>query len=571
MWRATGLTLCLLIVLANGSRRRLHASERDRLGWPRSRSGSGSSNREVIARGRATSSGLEANSPTSLEPTASHNALARSQLPQDVQATIELWHQGIQYHITHEDRCKVAQGHRGIRQGCRIAPRIAPKVWTLFTILVMHSMGEDWSRNHTTWFADDALFQAIFYEEGQLRAQLQAISRALWILKSIGMTIADAKCATLLHMGGTAANKVRRSLVTNIKNKPHVRFEYAGARWHLPLVAQHEYLGAVLSYTRMEALTATRRIRAAEHSFHRLLPALTNARLTLALRLRIWHTCVISSLMYAMPQVGLTKAAAHRVTVMYYRQLRHITRSPVHLTQISNAELAHRHGLIDPLEQVHLRAAQQVNTTASLKMRLDPQDVRVGADIEANEIRIEQQLRSILAQQEAPQSIAVPQCHMCPECGHAARSKAALTRHRKKVHAAHIKPSEYTEWTEVDRYLRGKDGLPTCRWCGKELSSWQQLQRHIYNKVCRWRHDEHQVQSSPALPAQAPSARSDGEQVLQPEPTKLEHADEAPGQLESPPAARVEATNELAQKLPPQQVLEALPSLREELGALLPV
>ena len=54
-------------------------------------------------------------------------------------------------------------------------------------------------------------------------------------------------------------------------------------------------------------------------------------------------------------------------------------------------------------------------------------------------------------------------------------------------------------------------------------------------------------------------------QTVNREPAKLEHADEVQGQLGSPPVARVEATNELAQNLPPQQVLEALPSLREEL------
>ena len=36
----------------------------------------------------------------------------------------------------------------------------------------------------------------------------------------------------------------------------------------------------------------------------------------------------------------------------------------------------------------------------------------------------------------------------------------------------------------MDRFEHGTNGLPTCRWCGKNFSSWQQLQRHIHDQVC---------------------------------------------------------------------------------------
>ena len=95
----------------------------------------------------------------SLEPEFMHQALNRSCLSREVCKLIEHWHAGVIYHLEHEKCHAQIKCGRGIRQGCKIAPR----VWSLFTVLVMHEMGPEWSKKHSNWFADDALFQAMGY------------------------------------------------------------------------------------------------------------------------------------------------------------------------------------------------------------------------------------------------------------------------------------------------------------------------------------------------------------------------------------------------------------------------
>ena len=416
----------------------------------------------------------------SLEPKYMHQALELSCLPADVCRLIEHWHAEVIYHFEHEKcQAQIACG-RGIRQGCKIAPR----VWSLFTILVMHEIGPEWCKQHSNWFADDALLQAIVHSEEELRHHIRAISKALWVLQKLGMSIAAPKSAVLLHLGGTAAKKVKAKIVQLHNQKQHVIFQHDDQTWRLPVVAQHDYLGATLSYTRMEDLTATRRIKAAQASFERLKTVLTHKALALRTRLRIWQACVVSSLLYAMPQVGLTPGSAQRIAVSFYRQLRHITRQPVHLTGVSNQRLCAQHRLTDPIECLVRSAERQQAKTISLATILAAQDARLSEDILACEARVLAQLCTIARDRKNGRILDTPRIFKCPQCDHVASSKTALTKHRNRIHQAGLKPSSYLDWKEVDRFTHGTNGLPTCRWCGKDFSSWQQLQRHIYDKVC---------------------------------------------------------------------------------------
>ncbi|CAE7191406.1 unnamed protein product, partial [Symbiodinium sp. CCMP2456] len=359
----------------------------------------------------------------SLEPQYMHQALELSCLPGDVCRLIEHWHAGVVYHFEHEKcQAQISCG-RGIRQGCKIAPR----VWSLFTILVMHEIGLEWCQQHSNWFADDALFQAIIHSEEELLKHIKAISKALWVLQKLGMSIAASKSAVLLHLGGTTAKKVKAKIIQVHNQKQQVLFQHEDHQWRLPVVAQHDYLGAILSYTRMEDLTATRRIKAAQASFDRLKPVLTQKTLALRTRLRIWQACVTSSLLYALPQVGLTPGSAQRVAVSFFRQLRHITSKPVHLTGISNQQLCDQYDLKDPIDCLLRSAQKQQAKTVRLRTVLDAKDARLAEDILACEARILAQIHTIASDRQA---------------GHV-------------THAVRLKASSYLDWKEVDRFTHG--------------------------------------------------------------------------------------------------------------------
>ena len=207
----------------------------------------------------------------SLEPVIMQRALDHSALPQSVKELILQWHHGLSYHLQHERLTGSVQCQRGIRQGCRIAPSI----WALFTALAMQEIDAEWCKQHSTWYADDTLFQAIFHNEHQLRQTLAAIAKALCVLKALGMTISTSKCAVLLELRGTKAKKAKAQVLTQHQQRLHLVVEHAGTQWKLPVVSKLDYLGAVLSYHKPKDATVDRRLQASRAAFERLRPVLT--------------------------------------------------------------------------------------------------------------------------------------------------------------------------------------------------------------------------------------------------------------------------------------------------------
>ena len=416
----------------------------------------------------------------SLEPAIMQRALNHSALPQSVKELILQWHQGLSYHLQHEKLTDSVQCQRGIRQGCRIAPSI----WALFTALAMQEIDAEWCKQHSTWYADDTLFQAIFHNEHQLRHTLAAIAKALYVLEALGMTISTSKCAVLLELRGTKAKKTKAQVLTQRQKSLHLVVEHAGTQWKLPVVSKLDYLGAVLSYHKPKDATVDRRLQASRAAFERLRPVLTNQNLPLRIRVRLWETCVVCTMVYSLPQVGLTLQGATKLSVLFHRQLRHITRTPVHIGFISNECLRHQHGLVHPLETIATRAAGQVQITTTLHATLQSQDARLHPSIVQAEERVAQELQDLLKNMEEPGEEDNRPLPTCNECGFQTRGRSILARHCVKYHSRSKRPLNYQTWKAVNRLDHARDGLPICRWCGHDFGTWQNLQRHIYWTRC---------------------------------------------------------------------------------------
>ena len=456
-----------------------------------------------------------------LEPQHMQNALAASKLPDEVQTLILEWHQGVTYHICHERQDAEIRCSRGIRQGCKIAPR----VWALFTALLMHKLGEDWCRDNTTWFADDILFHLQFSNRSELLASIKAIAFALQVIEDLGMQIAAGKSAVLLHLGGAHSRRMRKSLIVMHENKPHLAFQHQARVWHLPLVDKHDYLGIVLSYTRLEEHTATRRINSAQAAFAKLKPVLTHKRMPLELRIRLWKTCVLASLYYGLPQVGLTPHTVRRITVLVHKQLRHITSMPVHLTHISNQDLRDRHGVSQPIAHITAIAQKQLEEAMAVKHDLEADDARIHSLVLKKEKRVAGLLATLMQAESAQQ--AEDLTLSCPQCERTFTTLTALKKHHRTEHSAPVQDG-YEQWKQVDRHAHGSQGLPICRWCSKPFHTWQNLQRHIYANACLSRDWQHHLQH--------PSSTGD---------TTLQNAHEATPESSNDKGSAITPTHEL--------------------------
>ena len=412
----------------------------------------------------------------SLEPAIMRRALNQSALPNAVKQLILQWHQGLHYHLQHEQYADSIHCQRGIRQGCRIAP----SVWALFTALAMHDIDVEWCKQNSTWYADDTLFQAIFHGEHQLKSTLAVIARALHVLQTLGVTISASKCAVMIELRGTKAKRTKAQIVTQHQKRPHLIVEHEGTQWRLPIVTKLDYLGAVLSYHRPEDATTDRRLQASKTAFERMKPVLTNQNLPLQIRVRLWRTCVVSSMMYSLPQVGLTKQGATRLSVQFHRQLRHITRTPVHISLTSNAYLRQQHELDHPVDAVAVRAAGQVQATDRLVLTLHPHDARLDPAIVQAERRVAQALHDLTQDKDESAVVDTRPILTCQECGFQTRGRNILAKHCVRQHGRSKRPLNYQSWKQVSRLDHASGGLPVCRWCQHDFGAWQNLQRHIY-------------------------------------------------------------------------------------------
>ena len=416
----------------------------------------------------------------SLEPAIMQRALDHSALPHAVKQLILQWHQGLHYHLQHEQYSDSIHCQRGIRQGCRIAP----SVWALFTALAMHDIDVEWCKQNSTWYADDTLFQAVFHGERQLQSTLAAIAKALHVLQTLGMTISASKCAVMIELRGTKAKRTKARIVTQHQKRPHLIVEHEGTQWRLPIVTKLDYLGAVLSYHRPEDATTDKRLQASRTAFERMKPVLSNRNLPLQLRIRLWRTCVVSSMLYGLPQVGLTKQGATRLSVQFHRQLRHITCTPVHISLASNAYLRQQRELNHPIDDVAVRAAGQVQATDCLALTLHPQDARLDPAIVQAERRVAQALQALTQAKDEGTVVDARPILTCQDCGFRARGRHILARHCVRQHGRSKRPLNYQSWKQVSRLDHARGGLPVCRWCQHDFGAWQNLQRHIYWTRC---------------------------------------------------------------------------------------
>ncbi|CAE7438288.1 unnamed protein product, partial [Symbiodinium necroappetens] len=190
----------------------------------------------------------------------------------------------------------------GIRQGCCLAPSL----WVLYTGLILTYIKQKVSMHDSTVFADDFLFHWLVDSTDQLKGAFNHISFVLDTLAAFGMTISPGKSAVLIGVRGSKVGSILQKHV--FKDPRKGKFLHCPTRHgttRLPVVTQHPYLGAILSYQSMEALTLKERVRQSWSSFHRILPALRSNSVALRSRISVWQSCVFSTLMHGLDSVGL--------------------------------------------------------------------------------------------------------------------------------------------------------------------------------------------------------------------------------------------------------------------------
>ena len=245
------------------------------------------------------------------------------------------------------------------------------------------------------------------------------------------------------------------------------------------------------------------RMASAEAQRIRLIRFLHGSRgISLRKRVLLWQSCVWTSASYGLSIMGFSDSGAAAFSARILRHLRAIACSPVHLTGESNKNLLLRLGLRHPVQIVAecSKALYAKYKASSDPMVNDPEVIshleQVAATsheqwlnlINKPELTTTAEVQMFLPMQGAARGefiagrygVRVAQ-FPCAQCDLCFADLSALKRHMVKGHGTPM-PS----WSgSYERGAHSKDGLPTCRYCLSDFSSWNHLRRHIVDNNCQ--------------------------------------------------------------------------------------
>ena len=246
----------------------------------------------------------------------------------------------------------------------------------------------------------------------------------------------------------------------------------------IPIQAQMQYLGAVLSYHSFESQTAELRAQQANINFAQLRKVLrTSGGLSLARRLSIYKMCVWSALLYGIVSVGVNANACKTLqstAAMHLRKLLRIhTKGHTNAAILAQADLP----LLPHLQQ---RADQQART---LTKDLHRSSTLRWQEEERNQ-QIRQQLDLLRERDLSPTLVQIPATEAqpldCSICGQTFVTAAGLHQH---IHRQHPEVEQAASM-DFRRDKHSMFGLPQCRFCHTRMSSWQTLTKHITQGFC---------------------------------------------------------------------------------------
>lgn len=383
------------------------------------------------------------------------------------------------FHFEHKNCDRAFSTHKGIRQGCKAAPRL----WTIQAALILQSIAtkttSHWMLNHSTLFADDGCFHQAVHSLSDLRTLLVFLGRVLDVLEAADMKINLEKTTALLRLVGPMANKAHQQFVKRGKH---------GGAWlkiprqdgkftYIKLVKHIQYLGATISYFNFERQTMQARLKAGDKTSQQLTRWIhTTKGFQIPQKVKVWRQCVYACFRYSLIPIGFHAASLKLFDIACIKHLRRICRQPTHLHSDTHAEFLDRNNLPDPLELLLNHCRTAAKRDALRRQQLADNDILLYLP----EIDYEQRCQVLV---EVWQSLrgcrnnfVVPEPDTQFECSHCQQvfvSLSALRRHQTIEHGDRTGPLRPIQLTDISA------GLPTCNRCGQWFTTWSRLQYHV--------------------------------------------------------------------------------------------
>ena len=425
-------------------------------------------------------------------------ALIDAHVPVELRGQLLDFYRHLGYHLRFGDEHAVVRASRGVKQGCKVAPLL----WSLTTGLLMRRLArrtsQAWLLRVLTAFADGLHLGQEVRSLEMLTLAVLRIGHLIEVLEEARMIINTDKSVILLSLPFRFDTKWRRRNLCRVGDTVRLQLRTPSGRgYKLPVVSQHKYLGAIITYAGDCAEhTVAYRLQQTWAAWSRLRPALTSASApALPIRLRLWKACIPPIALYALDCLPLHRRLLTQVQRALTRQLRAVARSQAHLTYESTDRLHHRLGV--PLVQHTLlqTAVKQLERMQHLPAEarfLDCTDwqqcvqhhLQDASGANAASTHSELQDTRVVGS-SSPPSLSCqppPDAWRCPHCSYCAVSFRILRVHLSRVH--HDRASGRRDNQRFQRDLHSTGGMPTCRLCHRAFPRWSGLRLHINAGQC---------------------------------------------------------------------------------------
>ena len=407
-----------------------------------------------------------------------YESMRETGMPEELSRLLLHVHSNTELRILHGGYLRTTGMQRGLRQGCGVAP-IIYACWTVrLCRLINQALHHHWAQEHSSIYADDKHF---YWEIGSAQDMERAITQLKTIITLIldmGMQINFQKSAAVIALKGYMVKQVLQKHTQWRYGVKNLRLRMESTDIYIPIQAQIQYLGAVLSYTAFEQQTADLRVSQARQNFDQLRRVLrTSGGLSTARRLSIYRMCVWTALLYGITSIGITAAVCRTLQSAAAMHLRKLLR--IHAKGHSNESV---------LAQAQLELLPHLSSGVEQQARSIARDVQRSTTLrwqeEERNKQIQEQLNIVQCQGLNQALVQIPAAQVqqiaCTICGQIFPTAAGLHQH---VHQRH---PEIEQAASMD-FRRDKHslfGLPYCRFCHHRLGSWQMLTKHITQGMC---------------------------------------------------------------------------------------
>ena len=306
---------------------------------------------------------------------------------------------------------------------------------------------------------------------------LTDLAHILRTFQAYGFNINMQKSVVLFRAVGRAVPAFTRKWIKRNSHGP--RLLLPDMPFTLLMVSKTTYLGIILSYRAWETDIVNRRVQAAQMCFHVLKKWFTAQVIPSTIRFRLYHQCIVPTLMYGINEMGITAKGFRKAISTINVHFRRMVRSPVHLIHELTQDFFQRLNQTPPWILIKSHNCRLLQALATKRQQaVDP----AMADVDAPDVIVHtpaypmSQLEGLT--DTVPSSTQDPAL-TCPECQRPFNQAGFLKRHMRMMHQISYLPEDV-----FNALHDSHDGLSTYIHCRVNFSNMIALKAHINKHVC---------------------------------------------------------------------------------------